>query len=105
MLLAFTVGAADVGGRWNATIRVSDQDGTATLVLRQVGEKLTGVYSTETGEAALNGTIKDGRVIFDCNLGGVPVHFDGTVSESGDEMEGTLDFAGQESGTLKATKG
>ena len=94
----------DVTGVWNATVTLGDQTGTPTLVLKQTGQKLSGRYATADGESPLEGTIQDDKVTFDCDISGVHVHFDGAVNSSGDEMEGTLDYAGQATAMLKASK-
>jgi len=95
---------ADVTGTWNAKVDLGGQGGSPTFVLKQDGEKLTGTYSGALGDADLTGTLKGARISFDFEVQGAKIHYEGTVNAHATAMEGTCDYAGQASGTFKATK-
>ena len=103
-LLALAAYAADVTGTWNANVDLGSVKGSFTFVLKQDGEKLTGLCSSATGDADLTGTIKDNKISFDASDPAATIHFEGTVMSDGTGMEGTCDYGGQLSGTFKATK-
>jgi hypothetical protein len=96
--------AVDVSGKWNARVDLGGQGGTPTFTLKQDGEKLSGKYSGALGDADLTGSVKGDAIIFDFEVQGAKIHYEGKVSEDSKTMEGTCDYGGQASGTFKATK-
>ena len=104
MFMTTALFAADLTGTWNATVKLGDQGGSPTFVLKQDGNKLTGTYSGALGEAPIKGTVKGDEVTIDFDASGAAVHYAGTVDKSGSKIEGTVDYGGQASGTFTATR-
>ena len=104
MLPVSALAAVDVSGKWNARVDLGSQGGTPTFTLKQDGEKLTGKYSGALGDADLTGTVKGNAITFDFDVQGNKIHYEGKVSDDAKTMEGTCDYAGQASGTFKATR-
>jgi hypothetical protein len=50
--------AADISGTWSADVALDAGSGTATFVLKQSGDTLSGSYSGALGEAKVTGSIK-----------------------------------------------
>ena len=96
--------AADVTGTWNAQVKLGDQAGSPTFVLKQDGEKLTGTYSGALGEAPVHGTIKGDQITLDFDASGAAIHYAGKLDADGKKIEGTVDYGGQASGTFTAVK-
>ncbi len=97
--------AADLTGAWTAKVDLGGgQGGTPSFVLKQEGEKLSGTYSGQLGEAPLHGTIKGNDVVWDFEASGAQVHYAGKIDSTGNKIEGTVDYGGQASGTFVATR-
>src|SRR6476659_9831752 len=83
---------ADVSGTWLFQVEFSGGSGTPTMTFKQEGEKLTGKYSGQLGEAPLTGTIKGNAIEFaiDVDIQGTAVHivYSGTVDK--DTMKGAV---------------
>src|SRR5258707_9975087 len=86
----------DVTGKWAFNVETSAGAGTPAMTFKQEGEKLTGKYSGQLGEADITGTVKGAAVAFTFNVdaGGQMINFkyDGTVDK--DSMKGKLSAAG-----------
>src|SRR5436305_1162617 len=104
MFMAASLFAADLTGTWNATVKLGDQGGSPTFVLKQDGNKLTGTYSGALGEAPIKGTVKGDEVTIDFDASGAADHDAGKVDKRGNKIEGTVDYGGQASGTFTATR-
>src|ERR687889_109051 len=65
---AVTAGAqaakVDVTGKWTFAVETGAGSGTPTMTFKQDGEKLTGHYSGQLGEAELTGTVKGQDITF-----------------------------------------
>jgi hypothetical protein len=97
--------AADLTGSWTSKVDLGAAGGgTPSFVLKQDGEKLTGTYSGQLGEAPLHGTIKGSEVVWDFEVSGAQVHYAGKLDSTGNKIEGTVDYGGQASGTFVATR-
>ena len=85
--------AADITGTWAVTIHYpSDGDYTATYVLKQDGEKITGQYHGRFGPADVTGTIKASDVTLTVtvqSLTPVTAHVSGKLT-SATKMSGTV---------------
>ena len=104
-LMTLGVAAAqrvDVTGTWALSVTTdvtgASQTTTPTVMLVQVGDQLTGHYSSETlGEADVTGTVEDGQVTFsfaaDVQGFTLDVSYTGTLDGS-DAMEGQIVLAG-----------
>ena len=97
----------DVTGKWVFTVETSAGSGTPTLTLKQDGEKLTGHYSGQLGEADLTGTLKgsDIKITFTGDVQGNAINcvYTGTV-DSKDAMKGKVDLVGVGTGTFTAKR-
>lgn len=62
ILFGLVLMAADISGTWSASVALDAGSGTATFVLKQSGDKLTGTYTGALGEAQVSGTVKGSDV-------------------------------------------
>ncbi len=94
----------DVTGTWDFEVEIAGQQGTPTFIFKQDGEKLTGKYKGQFGEADLKGEVKGNMIkfSFEIEAGQGKITYTGTVDK--DTMKGDADYAGQASGTFKAKK-
>lgn len=96
----------DVSGTWAFQVEFSGGSGTPTMTFKQDGEKLTGHYSGQLGEAPLTGTIKGNAIEFtiDVDVQGTAAHitYSGTVDK--DSMKGTVKLGDLGEGTFTAKK-
>lgn len=97
----------DVTGKWVFAVETSAGAGTPTMTLKQDGEKLTGHYSGQLGEADLTGTAKgsDIKITFTVDAQGTMINcvYTGTV-ESKDAMKGKVELVGLGDGTFTAKR-
>ena len=97
---------ADVTGTWAFQVDTGAGTGTPTMTFKQEGEKLSGHYSGQLGEAPLTGTMKGNAIEFtiDVEVQGVSAHivYSGTVEK--DSMKGTVKLADFGDGTFTAKK-
>jgi hypothetical protein len=98
--------ATNVTGEWLFTVETDQGGGTPVITFQQDGEKLTGKYAGQLGNADLTGTVKGNAIHFTFTLDvqgqQAPVTYDGTVEKN--TMKGKLDIAGMVNGTFTATK-
>jgi len=97
----------DVTGKWLFNVETAAGSGTPTITLKQDGEKLTGHYSGQLGEADLTGTIKGADFTFkfavDAQGNNLECTYKGTA-EAKDALKGTLNIAGLADGTFTAKR-
>ena len=97
----------DVTGKWLFNVETAAGSGTPTITLKQDGEKLTGHYSGQLGEADLTGTVKGQDVAFkftvDAQGNNLECTYTGAV-EGKDGMKGKVNIAGLADGTFTAKK-
>jgi hypothetical protein len=97
----------DVTGKWIADVQTSAGSGTPTFTFKQDGEKLTGHYSGQLGEADLTGSVKGKEISYSFGVDVQGTHIDvtyaGTV-ESRDSMKGTVKLGGVGEGTFTAKR-
>ncbi len=83
---------ADVSGTWALEVETPQGKGTPTFTFKQDGEKLSGQYRGQFGEAPVNGTIKGSAIEFwvDVTVEGnsLRLTYSGTVDK--DSMKGTV---------------
>lgn len=103
-LFSLSAFAADVTGTWKAEVKTDAGSGSPTFVLKQDGEKITGTYSGQLGEAKLTGTIKGTDISFRFDVGAAVI-YEGRLDATGTKMSGSVDLAGQATGTFTAEKG
>jgi xanthosine utilization system XapX-like protein len=98
--------ATNVTGEWAFTVTTDQGGGNPVITLKQDGEKLTGKYAGQLGNADLTGTLKGNAIHFTFTLDvqgqQAPVTYDGTVEKN--TMKGKLDIGGMVNGTFTATK-
>jgi hypothetical protein len=96
----------DVSGTWAFQVEFTGGTGTPTMTFKQDGEKLTGHYSGQLGEAPLTGTVKGNAIEFaiDVNVQGTAAHivYSGTVDK--DSMKGTVQLGDFGEATFTAKK-
>ena len=108
MLATASLGAqaTNVTGEWLFNVQTDQGSGTPTLTFKQDGEKLTGKYAGQLGNADLTGTVKGNAIHFTFTIDAqgqqAPVTYDGTVEKN--TMKGKLDIGGMVNGTFTATK-
>ena len=98
--------ATNVSGEWAFTVTTDQGAGNPVITFKQDGEKLTGKYAGQLGNADLTGTVKGSAIhfTFTLDLQGqqAPVTYDGTVEKN--TMKGKMDIGGMVNGTFTATK-
>jgi len=96
----------DVTGTWSFQVESAAGTGTPTMTFKQDGEKLSGHYSGQLGEAPLAGTLKGTAIEFtiDVSVQGTDVHilYSGTVEK--DSMKGKVKLGDFGEGTFTAKK-
>ena len=96
----------DVTGKWAFNVETSAGAGQPNFTFKQDGEKLTGKYAGQLGNADLTGTVKGSAIHFTFTLDvqgqQAPVTYDGTVEKN--TMKGKMDIGGMVNGTFTATK-
>ena len=98
--------ATNVTGEWAFNVTTDQGGGTPAITFKQDGEKLTGKYAGQLGNADLTGTVKGNAIHFTFTLDvqgqQAPITYDGTVEKN--TMKGKLDIGGMVTGTFTATK-
>jgi hypothetical protein len=91
---------------WAFNVQTDQGGGTPTLTFKQEGEKLTGKYAGQLGNADLTGTVKGNAIHFTFTLDvqgqQAPVTYDGTIDKN--TMKGKMDIGGMVNGTFTGTK-
>jgi hypothetical protein len=105
MLCAFTLAAADISGTWSAKVELDAGSGTASFVLKQDGDHLSGSYSGALGEAKVTGSVKGDDVewTFETEDAGKVV-YKGKL-EGASKIKGTAEYGQIGKGTFTAEKG
>ncbi len=83
-------GAGNITGTWNGTVETSQGTGSPVFNFKQDGEKLTGTYKGQLGEAPLTGTLKgnDINFSFKVNFQGQEFNITYTGKVEGNGMKG-----------------
>lgn len=104
---AQTAAKIDVTGKWAFQVDTDQGSGTPTIEFKQEGEKLTGRYIGQFGQADLSGTVKGQNIDFsftvDIQGNAIQEHYAGTV-ESKDSMKGKVELVGVAQGTFTAKR-
>jgi hypothetical protein len=97
LLASLAAFAADAAGTWAIVIDSPNGPLSATLALKQDGDKLTGTITSQLGETPITGTVKDNDVEFSMKMerGGDTMVLAYKAKLDGDKITGTVDFAGQ----------
>lgn len=96
----------DVTGTWAMAVETAAGSGTPTMVLKQEGEKLTGQYTGQLGEAPVTGTVKGSAVEmgFDITVQGTSIHVSYAGTVDGTAMKGTVKLGDFGEGTFTGKK-
>jgi|SRR5579871_2549984 len=95
--------AADISGTWSAAVRLDAGAGSATFVIKQAGDTLTGTYSGVLGSADIKGTVKGNQVEWSFeNADAGKISYKGTLE--GATIKGTVEYGQLGSGTFTAEK-
>ena len=98
--------AAEVKGKWDASIETQQGPMPVTLTFAVEGEKITGTLSSARGDLDVAGTISGSEIKFSgsFDMGGqsIALNFAGKVE--GDSMSGTVDFGGMGGGNWSAKR-
>jgi len=106
-IVAAQAAKTDVTGKWSFNVETAAGSGTPVITLKQDGEKLTGHYSGQLGEADLTGSVKGQNVEFKfaVDLQGQTLNcvYSGAL-DGKDSMKGTVDLVGLGAGTFTAKR-
>lgn len=96
----------DVTGTWSMTVETPAGSGTPVIVLKQDGEKLTGQYTGQLGEAAVTGTIKGSAIelAYDVSVQETAIHVTYTGTADSTSMKGTVKLGEFGEGTFTGKK-
>src|SRR5258708_29489877 len=91
MLCGLTLLAGDLSGTWSADVVLDAGNGTATFVLTQKGDKLSGTYTGALGEAKVTGTVQGNQVEWSFETGDAgKVAYKGTLEVG--KIKGTVEY-------------
>jgi hypothetical protein len=106
-LVAAQAAKTDVTGKWSFNVETGAGSGTPVMTFKQEGEKLTGHYSGQLGEADLTGSVKGQNVEFKftVDVQGQQLNCIYTGAMDGkDSMKGKVDLVGLGEGTFTAKR-
>jgi hypothetical protein len=93
----------DVTGTWKLEVDLGGNTGSPEFTFTQKGEKLTGKYKGQLGEADVTGTVKGNKIEFSFSIGDMgKAVYTGTVDKDG--MKGKAEYGDQLSGTFTGKK-
>jgi len=97
----------DITGAWAFQVETPAGSGSPTFTFKQEGEKLTGQYKGQFGEAPLTGSVKGNKIDFSIKFQAEgqerTIKYTGTVEKDG-TMKGTVDLGEIGSGTWTAKR-
>ena len=96
-----------VTGKWLFNVETAAGSGTPTITFTQDGEKLTGKYSGQLGEADVTGTVKGQDIAFSFNVDaqGTALNFKySRTIENKDALKGKVEIVGLGEGTFTAKR-
>lgn len=100
-LSAFSANAdrflADLSGTWSVAVDAQGQSMVSSLVVEQKGDSISGVLSSEIGEAKVRGAVKGDTVnfVFGLDMGGQALEIAATaLLTDADNMAGSMDVTG-----------
>jgi hypothetical protein len=95
--------AADISGKWTFTVVLDAGGGSPTFEFTQAGEKLTGKYHGQVGDADLAGTVTGNKVSFTFESQAGAVKYTGTL-DGDKKMSGTCEYGELGNGKFTAIK-
>lgn len=92
----------DVTGTWEVEVDLGGNSGNPVFTFKQEGEKLTGKYKGQLGEADVTGKIKGKEIEFTFSTDAGKAVYTGTVEK--DTMKGKAKYGEELSGTFTGKK-
>lgn len=98
--------AGDITGAWSMKVQTSLGSGTPSFILTQQGDKVTGTYKGQLGEAPVSGTVAGNEVhlTFKASGGGQEMQVEYTGMLEGDAMSGKVKLGEFGEGTFRGNK-
>jgi hypothetical protein len=100
-LSAFSANAsrlvADLSGTWTVAVDAQGQSMTSSLIVEQKGDSISGVLSSDIGQANVRGAVKGDTVnfVFGLDMGGQALDVAATaLLTDADNMSGSMDVSG-----------
>jgi hypothetical protein len=102
----FTLAQAGVDGAWKLTFQTDQGAIDADMTLKQDGQKVTGSLVSPQGEAPIEGTFNDGKLVLSMSVDAqgqaFVITFNGALEK--DTLKGDVDFGGFGSAQWSATR-
>ena len=102
----FTFAQAGVAGAWKLTFQTDQGAIDADMTLKQDGQKVTGSLVSPQGEAPIEGTFNDGKLVLSMSVDAqgqaFVITFNGALEK--DTLKGDVDFGGFGSAQWSATR-
>jgi hypothetical protein len=102
----FALAQADVDGTWKLTFLTDQGAIDADMTLKQDGQKVTGSLVSPQGEAPIEGTFNDGKLVLSMSVDAqgqaLVITFNGALEK--DTLKGDVDFGGFGSAQWSATR-
>lgn len=95
-----------VAGLWNVVVVSPEGEATASLAIAEDGGRVAGLLSGARGQVPVEGTSTSDALTlrFSVMYEGMPLPITLTAAPTGDTLSGQADYAGQATGTWKATR-
>ncbi|BDC49907.1 hypothetical protein F183_A22230 [Bryobacterales bacterium F-183] len=104
VLVAASASAAELTGVWGCTVESDMGSGTPTFDLKQEGTTVKGTYSGALGEAPVTGSVAGSNFEISFAFDQGKVTYKGEQLPADGTLKGTIDFAGQATGTFNCKK-
>ena len=102
----FAAAQAGVSGAWKMTFQTDQGAIDSDMNLKQDGQKVTGTLVSPQGEAPIEGTFNDGKLVLSLTVDAqgqvLTITFDGVLEK--DTLKGNVDFGGFGSATWSASR-
>jgi hypothetical protein len=102
----FALAQAGVDGAWKLTFQTDQGAIDADMTLKQDGQKVTGSLTSPQGEAPIEGTFNNGKLVLtmsvDAQGQALVITFNGALEK--DTLKGDVDFGGFGSAQWSATR-
>jgi len=108
LLLAapYVAAQSTVAGGWTMTFQTDQGAVEADMMLKQDGQKVTGTLTSPQGEAPMEGTFTDGKLLMSLTVDAqgqvLTITFSGVLDK--DTLKGDVDFGGFGAATWSATR-
>jgi hypothetical protein len=102
----YAAAQAGVAGAWKMTFQTDQGAVDADMTLKQDGQTVSGSLTSPQGEAPLQGTFTDGKLLLSLTVDAqgqtMTITFDGVLEK--DTLKGNVDFGGFGSATWAASR-